>query len=127
MLGQLTVNPIRLDARGVPYKIIEQDQVHLQILPLPPLTQTCESDSFQATGKCRDSAAQRGVSLKQIVKSLVFADSEGEYVHCMLSGHLQIDQKKLETAAGGACSMVEEDVLKLVTGANVGEVSSDRL
>jgi len=90
-----------LDARGVAYTVIEQDT---------------------ATGKCRDSAAERGVSLKQIVKSLVFEDAEGRFVHCLLPGHLQVDEAKVAALAGGTCAMLEAAALFEATGARVGEV-----
>ena len=58
-----------LQSSGVDFEIIEQKK---------------------ATGKCRDSAAERCISLRQIVKSLVFADqgSGGEvrYLQAMVPG-----------------------------------------
>jgi len=88
----------------------------------------------QATGRCRDSAEERGVSLRQIIKSMVFfAQSElgtetaaeggtNTFVHCMLPGHLQVDTVKLEKIVGGAVRLIESDELLRVTGAVVGAV-----
>jgi hypothetical protein len=60
-----------LTQRGVEYKLIQQSQ---------------------ATGKCRDSALERGVSLRQIVKSMVYVlqDGTGHHVQCCVPGHLQV-------------------------------------
>lgn len=94
-----------LNERGVQFSIVQQEQ---------------------ATGKCRDSAAERGVSLRQIIKSMVFAYgndcNENAYLHCMLPGHLQVDMHKLNNIAGAECRMVESDELQRVTGARVGGV-----
>ncbi len=99
-----------LRERGVEFSIVEQEQ---------------------ATAKCRDSAAERGVSLRQIIKSMIYArsvpaDSQGEdhleYLHCMLPGHLHVDETKLQALAGGPCRLIESDELIRVTGAVVGAV-----
>jgi prolyl-tRNA editing enzyme YbaK/EbsC (Cys-tRNA(Pro) deacylase) len=77
----------------------------------------------QATGKCRDSAAERGVSLKQIVKSMVFSlGEESTYCHCMVPGHLQVDKQKLQKIVGKPVRLVESDELEQATGAKVGGV-----
>jgi len=99
-----------LRERGVEFSTVEQEQ---------------------ATAKCRDSAAERGVSLRQIIKSMIYArrvpaDSQGEdhleYLHCMLPGHLHVDETKLQALAGGPCRLIESDELIRVTGAVVGAV-----
>ena len=94
-----------LRERDIPFKVIQQEQ---------------------ATGKCRDSAAERGVSLREIVKSMVYAspadDAQPAYLHCMVPGHLQVDESKLRQLAGGAARLLESDELHQVTGAVVGAV-----
>ena len=64
-------------------------------------------------------------------RSMVYArrapaegDSEDRpvYLHCMLPGHLYVDEAKLEALAGGPCRLIESDELFRVTGAVVGGV-----
>ena len=89
-----------LQLKGVEFELIEQTQ---------------------ATGKCRDSAAERGISLRQIVKSMVFLRADGGgHVQCCVPGHLQVDQGKLQAVVGAKCTLVEEEELFRVTGKMVG-------
>ncbi|MFM8002153.1 MAG: aminoacyl-tRNA deacylase, partial [Actinomycetota bacterium] len=58
----------------------------------------------EGTKTAADAAAAIGVSVGQIVKSLVFA-VDGEIVMAFVSGANQLDEKKLAAAAGGSkCS-----------------------
>ena len=57
----------------------------------------------EGTKTAADAAAAIGVSVGQIVKSLVFG-VDGEIVMALVSGSNQLDEKKLAAAAGGAAS-----------------------
>ena len=76
----------------------------------------------EGTKTAADAAAAIGVSVGQIVKSLVFA-VDGEIVMAYLSGSNQLDEKKLAAAAGGAkCSRVDADAVRAATGYPIGGV-----
>ena len=69
-----------------------------------------------------DAAAAIGVSVGQIVKSLVFG-VDGEIVMALVSGSNQLDEKKLAAAAGGAkCARVDADAVRDATGYPIGGV-----
>jgi Cys-tRNA(Pro) deacylase len=69
-----------------------------------------------------DAAAAIGVSVGQIVKSLIFA-VDGEVVLAYVSGSNQLDEKKLAHAAGGAkCARVDADTVYDTTGFPIGGV-----
>ena len=64
-----------------------------------------------------------GVSVGQIVKSLIFG-VDGEVVLAYVSGSNQLDERKLAAAAGGMkCSRVDADTVRAVTGFPIGGVS----
>lgn len=74
------------------------------------------------TKTAADAAAAIGVSIGQIVKSLIFA-VDGEVVLAYVSGANQLDEKKLALAAGGLkCSRVDADVVRESTGFPIGGV-----
>lgn len=74
------------------------------------------------TKTAADAAAAIGVTVGQIVKSLIFA-VDGEIVMAYVSGSNLLDEKKLATAAGGAtCSRVNADVVRDATGFAIGGV-----
>lgn len=74
------------------------------------------------TKTAADAAAAIGVTVGQIVKSLVFA-VDGEIVMAYVSGANLLDEKKLATAAGGAtCSRVNADAVREATGYAIGGV-----
>ena len=76
----------------------------------------------EGTKTAADAAAAIGVSVGQIVKSLVFA-VDGEIVMAYVSGSNQLDEKKLAAAAGGAkCSRVDADAVHAATGYPIGGV-----
>ena len=76
----------------------------------------------EGTKTAADAAAAIGVSVGQIVKSLVFGVDE-EIVMALVSGLNQLDEKKLATAAGGAkCSRVDADAVRAATGYPIGGV-----
>lgn len=76
----------------------------------------------EGTKTAADAAAAIGVSVGQIVKSLVFA-VDGEIVMAYVSGANQLDEKKLALAAGGAkCSRVDADAVRAATGYPIGGV-----
>ena len=76
----------------------------------------------EGTKTAADAAAAIGVSVGQIVKSLVFA-VDGEIVMAYVSGSNQLDEKKLAAAAGGAkSSRVDADAVRAATGYPIGGV-----
>ena len=76
----------------------------------------------EGTKTAQDAANAIGVSVGQIVKSLVFA-VDGEVVMAFVSGVNQLDEKKLALAAGGMkCSRVDADVVREATGFPIGGV-----
>ena len=76
----------------------------------------------EGTKTAQDAANAIGVSVGQIVKSLVFA-VDGEVVMAFVSGANQLDEKKLALAAGGMkCSRVDADVVREATGFPIGGV-----
>jgi Cys-tRNA(Pro) deacylase len=76
----------------------------------------------EGTKTAQDAAAAIGVSVGQIVKSLVFA-VDGEIVMAYVSGVNQLDEKKLAAAAGGTkCSRVDADAVREASGFPIGGV-----
>ena len=76
----------------------------------------------EGTKTAQDAASAIGVSVGQIVKSLVFA-VDGEVVMAFVSGANQLDERKLALAAGGTkCSRVDADVVREATGFPIGGV-----
>ena len=76
----------------------------------------------EGTKTAADAAAAIGVSVGQIVKSLVFA-VDGEIVMAYVSGSNQLDEKKIAAAAGGKkCSRVDADAVRTATGYPIGGV-----
>ena len=76
----------------------------------------------EGTKTAQDAANAIGVSVGQIVKSLVFA-VDGEVVMAFVSGANQLDERKLALAAGGTkCSRVDADVVREATGFPIGGV-----
>ncbi len=76
----------------------------------------------EGTKTAQDAANAIGVSVGEIVKSLVFA-VDGEIVMAYVSGANQLDEKKLALAAGGAkCARVDADAVRAATGYPIGGV-----
>jgi Cys-tRNA(Pro) deacylase len=76
----------------------------------------------EGTKTAADAAAAIGVTVGQIVKSLVFG-VDGEIVMALVSGSNQLDEKKLAAAAGGAkCARVDADAVREATGYPIGGV-----
>jgi Cys-tRNA(Pro) deacylase len=76
----------------------------------------------EGTKTAQDAANAIGVSVGQIVKSLVFG-VDGEIVMAYVSGANQLDEKKLALAVGGAkCSRVDADAVREATGYPIGGV-----
>ena len=70
----------------------------------------------------QDAADAIGVSVGQIVKSLIFG-VDGELVLAYVSGSNQLDEKKLAAAAGGAeCRRVDAGAVRTSTGYPIGGV-----
>ena len=76
----------------------------------------------EGTKTAADAAAAIGVTVGQIVKSLVFG-VDNEIVMALVSGSNQLDEKKLALAAGGAKSArVDADAVREATGYPIGGV-----
>lgn len=76
----------------------------------------------EGTKTAADAAAAIGVSVGQIVKSLVFGVDD-RIVLAYVSGSNQLDEKKLAAAAGGAkCKRVDADAVRAATGFPIGGV-----
>ena len=76
----------------------------------------------EGTKTAADAAAAIGVTVGQIVKSLVFG-VDNEIVMALVSGSNQLDEKKLALAAGGAkCARVDADAVREATGYPIGVV-----
>jgi len=76
----------------------------------------------EGTKTAADAAAAIGVTVGQIVKSLVFG-VDNEIVMALVSGSNQLDEKKLALAAGGSkCSRVDADAVRAATGYPIGGV-----
>ena len=76
----------------------------------------------EGTKTAADAAAAIGVTVGQIVKSLVFG-VDNEIVMAVVSGSNQLDEKKLALAAGGAkCARVDADAVREATGYPIGGV-----
>ena len=76
----------------------------------------------EGTKTAADAAAAIGVTVGQIVKSLVFG-VDNEIMMALVSGSNQLDEKKLAAAAGGSkCSRVDADAVRAATGYPIGGV-----
>ena len=76
----------------------------------------------EGTKTAQDTADAIGVTVGQIVKSLVFGVDD-EIVMALVSGVNQLDEKKLAAAAGGAkCKRVDADAVREATGYAIGGV-----
>jgi len=70
----------------------------------------------EGTKTAQDAANAIGVSVGQIVKSLLFGVDD-EIVMALVSGSNQLDEKKLAASAGGKkCSRVDADAVRAATG-----------
>lgn len=75
-----------------------------------------------STHTAADAAAAVGVSLGQIVKSLVFRVDD-EVVVALVSGPNRLDEAKLAAVAGGTtCRRVDADTVRAATGYPIGGV-----
>ena len=76
----------------------------------------------EGTKTAADAAAAIGVTVGQIVKSLVFG-VDNEIVMALVSGSNQLDEKKLALAAGGSkCARVAADAVRVSSGYPIGGV-----
>ena len=76
----------------------------------------------EGTKTAQDAANAIGVSVGQIVKSLVFGVDD-EIVMALVSGSNQLDEEKLAVAAGGTkCSRADADAVRAATGFPIGGV-----
>jgi Cys-tRNA(Pro) deacylase len=78
--------------------------------------------SPEGTKTAQDAADALGITVGQIVKSLVFGVDD-EIVMALVSGSNQLDEKKLAAAAGGTkCKRVDADAVRAATGYAIGGV-----
>ena len=88
-------------------------QAGLEIVP---------KNSPEGTKTAQDAADALGITVGQIVKSLVFGVDD-EVVMALVSGSNQLDEKKLANAAGGKkCTRVDADAVRAATGYAIGGV-----
>lgn len=74
------------------------------------------------TKTAADAAAAIGVTVGQIVKSLIFG-VDGRLVLAYVSGSNRLDERKLAAAAGGSkCERVDADAVRTGTGFPIGGV-----
>jgi Cys-tRNA(Pro) deacylase len=77
---------------------------------------------LEGTKTAADAAAAIGVTVGQIVKSLIFG-VDGQIVLACVSGSNQLDEAKLASAAGGRkCARVDADTVRQATGFPIGGV-----
>lgn len=88
-----------LKSKGISFQLVEQER---------------------PTYRCIDSAEERGVSTKQIVKSMI-VKANGKIVLCLVPGHLDLDEYKLSSFLG-RFEMAAEGEVEAATGQSVGTV-----
>ncbi|MEE9601032.1 MAG: YbaK/EbsC family protein, partial [Thermoplasmata archaeon] len=74
----------------------------------------------RATYRCIDSADERGVSTKQIVKSMIIKSDE-DFVQCLVPGHLELDSEKLASLLGDF-EMAGAPEVEAASGQGIGTV-----
>ncbi len=74
----------------------------------------------QPTFRCIDSADERGVSTKQIVKSMIVKTSD-EFIQCLVPGHLDLNNEKLSSVLG-PFEMADAEEVEKATGQAVGTI-----
>lgn len=84
--------------------------LHIEVKDFPEGTRTAE-----------DAARAIGVSVGQIVKSLVFL-VDGRPVICLVSGANRLDTSRLAALAGGEVRRADADTVRQATGFAVGGV-----
>jgi Cys-tRNA(Pro) deacylase len=108
-------------------QVMSADKIHPNILRVTEAANaaglTIEVRQFpEGTKTAQDAADAIGVTVGQIVKSLVFGVDD-EIVMALVSGSNQLDEKKLAAAAGGAkCKRVDADAVRAATGYAIGGV-----
>ena len=97
-------------------QVMSADKIHPNVLRVTEAANaaglTIEVRQFpEGTKTAQDAADAIGVTVGQIVKSLVFGVDD-EIVMALVSGSNQLDEKKLAAAAGGAkCKRVDADAV----------------
>lgn len=71
---------------------------------------------------CEESAENTGISMDQIVKTLVFKTGEG-FVAVLCPGDKRVSEEKLEKVTGGEVRMAKPDEVEENTGYVIGGVS----
>ena len=89
-------------------QVMSADKIHPNVLRVTEAANaanlTIEVRQFpEGTKTAQDAADAIGVTVGQIVKSLVFGVDD-EIVMALVSGSNQLDEKKLAAAAGGAAA-----------------------
>jgi Cys-tRNA(Pro) deacylase len=108
-------------------QVMSADKIHPNVLRVTEAANAAglaiEVRQFpEGTKTAQDAADAIGVTVGQIVKSLVFGVDD-EIVMALVSGSNQLDEKKLAAAAGGAkCKRVDADAVRAATGYAIGGV-----
>ena len=108
-------------------QVMSADKIHPNVLRVTEAANaaglTIEVRQFpEGTKTAQDAADAIGVTVGQIVKSLVFGVDD-EIVMALVSGSNQLDEKKLAAAARGAkCKRVDADAVRAATGYAIGGV-----
>ena len=108
-------------------QVMSEDKIHPNVLRVTEAATaaglTIEVRKFpEGTKTAQDAADAIGVTVGEIVKSLVFGVDD-EIVMALVSGSNQLDEKKLAAAAGGAkCKRVDADAVRAATGYAIGGV-----
>ncbi|MDW7674712.1 MAG: YbaK/EbsC family protein [Bacillota bacterium] len=68
-------------------------------------------------------AADRGIALSQILKTMILTNGEGKYIALLLPGDVQLSWRKLKDIAGKGYRMVAIEEVERLTNFEVGAVS----
>ena len=84
-------------------------------------TEIVEASSITKTAA--DAAAEAGVEVDQIAKSIIFADADGVAVLFLTAGGNQVDQAKAARVAGGPLGKADAALVRSQTGFAIGGVA----
>jgi len=70
-----------------------------------------------------DAARERGVALRQIVKTMILSDKDGRIVAALLTGDRRLHIKRINRLLGGSFQLMSPDAVQRATGFVVGAIS----